>query len=165
MESERKKYYNSHKEDEYSRTKEYRLKNRDKVNKWKRESYYRHREEILKKQRIRYMLDRERRLPLMRLYHQNNRERLKRLNRESRENKKIRGMLYLGGKKCIECKNDKFPLCCYDFHHIRDKGNHDNTINTLLSMSWSDWDKIKKELDKCVILCANCHRIIHQKKK
>lgn len=54
---------------------------------------------------------------------------------------------------CIIC-GEKDP-CCLDFHHLRDKlfeigHNVDITLGSLL-----------KEVDKCVVLCANCHRKLH----
>jgi len=44
-----------------------------------------------------------------------------------------------------------------EFHHIN-KDEKDFAIGSGNTKSWSD---IKKELDKCVLLCANCHREVH----
>lgn len=60
---------------------------------------------------------------------------------------------YLGGK-CKRCGYDKHPAAM-EFHHLRDK---DFTIANVANKSW---DVIKKELDKCELLCSNCHRIEH----
>lgn len=43
---------------------------------------------------------------------------------------------------------------CLDFHHLYDKRID---IATAIS-SWT-LESLKKEIKKCVILCANCHRI------
>lgn len=59
-----------------------------------------------------------------------------------------------GGCKCQRCGYDKF-IGALEFHH-RDPAEKDP--------AWSrGWNKIKlkKELDKCDILCANCHREVH----
>lgn len=64
---------------------------------------------------------------------------------------------HLGGK-CSHC-GIKEPLCIFDFHHT-DKEKKDFTLNQKKSLSF---DKIKNELDKCILLCANCHRIEHSK--
>jgi hypothetical protein len=72
---------------------------------------------------------------------------------------KQRAIEYLG---CI-CKRcglkDPMALSVYDFHH-RDmslkEANVGNMIRKMLS-----WEEIKVELDKCDLVCANCHRIIH----
>jgi hypothetical protein len=37
-----------------------------------------------------------------------------------------------------------------------DSLNKEFNISSILN-----WDKIKKELEKCVLLCANCHREVH----
>ena len=64
---------------------------------------------------------------------------------------------YLGGE-CKHC-GVKEPLCIFDFHHT-DPKEKEFTLNQKKSLSF---DKIKLELDKCVVLCANCHRIEHSK--
>lgn len=63
---------------------------------------------------------------------------------------------YKGGK-CIVCKYDKY-IGALEFHHI------DPTIKefTLAKRKCHPFDDlIRQELDKCVLLCANCHREVH----
>lgn len=64
------------------------------------------------------------------------------------------------GGSCAHCKLS-FPDCCYDFHHI-DPAVENDVPSTVLNCSW---EKIKQELSKCVMLCANCHRIEHNRDK
>ncbi len=45
-----------------------------------------------------------------------------------------------------------------DFHHIGEKEGH---INTFLKNE--SRQKVLKEVKKCILLCANCHREIHHK--
>jgi len=77
--------------------------------------------------------------------------------RNKRELLKEKCLNYLGGKKCRNCGVDFLPICCYDFHH---RNNKDEDISKMLSGGCT-WKKIKKELDKCLVVCSNCHRIIH----
>lgn len=68
-------------------------------------------------------------------------------------------------EKCVEYKGGKCELCGYnkyigalEFHH-KDPAKKDLQISKVRGRSFND--KIKKELDKCQILCSNCHREIH----
>ena len=63
---------------------------------------------------------------------------------------------YKGGK-CCSCGYKKY-LGALEFHHINPKEkdfmvsrSSRNNLNA----------KIKKELDKCLLVCSNCHREIH----
>lgn len=80
-----------------------------------------------------------------------------RSHREKRVNLKKQALNYLGW----ECKHchlvDKDYIQIYDFHHV-DPTQKDFTI---ASVPHKSFDEIKKELDKCIVLCANCHRIEH----
>ena len=67
--------------------------------------------------------------------------------------KKIKAVKYLGGS-CENCKDDKWYHL--DFHHITEK---DVDVSRLIQ--GFRWSKIKKELDKCILLCANCHQEHH----
>lgn len=59
---------------------------------------------------------------------------------------------YLKHNPCIDCKKI-FPPECMDFDHIKDKKCN---ISTMMSNSI---EQIKKEIEKCEVRCANCHRI------
>lgn len=63
---------------------------------------------------------------------------------------------YKQSKGCMICSEDN--ALCLDFHHINN--DKENSINKLLSSNYSI-DTIFKEIDKCVVLCSNCHRKVH----
>lgn len=65
--------------------------------------------------------------------------------------------------KMVEYKGGKCELCGYnknvsalDFHHI-----DPSTKKFTLSDTHHSWEKTKEELDKCILVCANCHRELH----
>ena len=69
---------------------------------------------------------------------------------------KIRAKLFefLSDKKCIDCgEHDPIVL---DFDHI-DPKNKFKIIGRMLSGHYS-WESVEKEIQKCEIRCANCHR-------
>jgi hypothetical protein len=63
---------------------------------------------------------------------------------------------YKKGKKCIRCGES--DVSCLTFHH-RDSDDKDFTIST--SYRNRGINVIKKEIEKCDILCANCHAKLH----
>lgn len=58
------------------------------------------------------------------------------------------------GQKCVECGYSKY-YGALEFHHI-DPRKKDFSISQMKSYSFDNI--VKEELDKCVLLCANCHR-------
>ncbi|HOZ56458.1 MAG: hypothetical protein BWY51_00975 [Parcubacteria group bacterium ADurb.Bin316] len=62
------------------------------------------------------------------------------------------------GKKCAICGYNKC-LQALEFHHI-ENSNKDFGISA--KGYTKSWDSVKRELDKCVLLCANCHREVHE---
>ena len=69
-------------------------------------------------------------------------------------------------KKLVDYKGGKCEICGYDkcinaldFHHLN-PNEKDFCISNYMVLSF---DKLKKEVDKCILVCANCHREIHAK--
>ena len=65
---------------------------------------------------------------------------------------------YKGGK-CSSC-GKTYPNVCYDFHHIDRKTKY-KEVSCMITEMYS-WEDIKNELDKCILVCSNCHRIIEK---
>lgn len=59
------------------------------------------------------------------------------------------------GGRCERCLNS-YHISVYDFHHISSK---DKSPSEMIANS--SFKKIAKELSKCMLLCANCHRLEH----
>ena len=72
--------------------------------------------------------------------------------------RKVKELLvnYKGGK-CEICGYDKC-LGALDFHHL-DPNEKEFSISS--SNIYKNIDKLKEEVDKCILVCANCHREIH----
>lgn len=60
------------------------------------------------------------------------------------------------GSLCAQCGGN-FPDCVFEFHHR----NHEEKDITPAKLFLLKDDTINEELDKCIMLCANCHRITH----
>ena len=63
---------------------------------------------------------------------------------------------YKKQQHCIKCGENRFYVL--DFHHL-DPTTKVNTVAKLAAHSSPD--SMWKEIDKCVCLCANCHREFH----
>jgi hypothetical protein len=78
----------------------------------------------------------------------------------SRRRQKIR-------QKAISAKGAKSEICGYDkciealeFHHLNESDKEFGLSEKGYARSWQ---RVEKELKKCVLLCANCHRELHAK--
>lgn len=73
-----------------------------------------------------------------------------------RKSLRKRAVEYMGGK-CQICGYNRC-ISAMDFHHRKaeEKGFGISAFGITRS-----WDKILNELQKCVLLCANCHREVH----
>jgi predicted HNH restriction endonuclease len=89
-------------------------------------------------------------------------EHLKIYNQKRCRDVKKRAVAHFGGA-CNRCGFSTQYLSVYDFHHV-DPSKKEFGFATLLKKGWS-WDIMLVELGKCIMLCANCHRIEHYENK
>ncbi len=69
---------------------------------------------------------------------------------------KAKAVAYLGGK-CRCCGYNK-SLAALQFHHIGDK-----EFGIAYRGYSRSWERVKKELQQCELICANCHAEGHCK--
>ena len=69
---------------------------------------------------------------------------------------KQKAVEYKGGK-CSKCDYSKC-IAALEFHHLEPE-HKDFSISK--DGSTRSWERVKAEIDKCILVCANCHREIH----
>ncbi len=74
----------------------------------------------------------------------------------SQKRKKLDAVNHFGGK-CVLCGYKKC-LSAMEFHHLEKSEKEEEP--TYVIMLWS-WERAKKELEKCILVCCRCHREIH----
>lgn len=74
---------------------------------------------------------------------------------EANRKSKLQWVEYKGGK-CVFCKYSKCPNSL-SFHHL-DPSEKDPGFNNKKGRCF---ERMKKELDKCILVCSNCHGEIH----
>lgn len=74
---------------------------------------------------------------------------------QRRRELRAKALNYLGGK----CRICGYARCAaaLDFHHPNPNAK-EFSISARMSLPW---ELIVRELDKCLLLCANCHRETH----
>lgn len=79
-------------------------------------------------------------------------EYLKKAVAKRRKHVRLKAIQYKGGV-CQLCGYDKCAEAL-EFHHFTNEKNFGISQKGYTR----SWEKVKKELDICVLLCANCHR-------
>ena len=80
-------------------------------------------------------------------------------SRKARRANHERLLEYIGGKYvCEYCGYTDECTAPFDFHHI-DRTSKELGVGNMMQLSW---ERVKSEVDKCIILCSNCHRKVHK---
>jgi hypothetical protein len=91
------------------------------------------------------------------VWYPKNKQRRIELNRAWRAKIKQEFSEYKSTLKCQLCPESE--SICLDFHHI-DPTKKDRSVGEMFRYGPS-MKQLMDEVDKCVVLCANCHRKVH----
>ena len=89
-------------------------------------------------------------------YYQANATRLKKANIDRKRITKEKWVLFKSTLKCTNC-GENHPAAL-DFHHVEKHPDNRHVYNLTANGAYK---KAAKEIEKCIVLCANCHRKVH----
>jgi hypothetical protein len=85
---------------------------------------------------------------------------IRRKTKETKARERAKWYIYKATLKCVNCGfNNPAAL---DFHH-EDPSTKEGSVHTYIS--GGQFAKAYEELKKCIVLCANCHRIHHHEER
>jgi ribosomal protein L44E len=93
-------------------------------------------------------------------HYKRNTEEIKATTKEKRSSMKKEWKAYKATLYCTKCGFNH--TAALDFHHI-DPSNKTGSVNQLVSDG--RFKAAFEEMEKCIVLCANCHRIHHHEER
>ena len=153
-----KKYRIEHKEEIYERNKKYNRENKEKRAEYFKQYSQNHKKQLREKGRQYYHKNREKMLEKKAIYNKNNPEKCAIWSKRLYDKRRKLIDDYKLSKGCSICGYNKYAAAL-EFHHNGDK---EFTISHLLQHKVKT---LKKEMGKCIILCANCHAELHAKER
>ena len=103
----------------------------------------------------------EKQLECQRRHYRKNKQYYLDRNKKKREELLLWFNTLKGNLKCNRCPVDH--VATLQFHHL-DPGKKENTVSQMVANN-NSIKKIKEEIAKCEVLCANCHAIEHWQQK
>lgn len=73
-----------------------------------------------------------------------------------RDSIKLKAVEYKGGS-CVRCGYNAY-IAALEFHHVEPE-HKDFAISK--EGHTRSWDRVKEEIDKCILVCCRCHREVH----
>ncbi len=91
-----------------------------------------------------------------RKYYENNTEKVRAAIKKANKANKEKWQAFKSTLKCAVCEENHPAVL--DFHHIN-PADKEYSVSRLVSDR--SYTKAMKEIEKCIVLCANHHRILH----
>lgn len=92
-----------------------------------------------------------------------NKKRKKDQSRSSRKRVILRNRKYVESHKLKNpCPCGESEPCCLSFHHTN--GDKTGNISDMVNRGYG-LKRMQKEMDKCIVLCLNCHAKLHNLEK
>lgn len=158
-----KEYYSAHKEECKARTKKsrkkYYVENRDKILKRQKESLYNNKDRLARRREYESKY-RETNKDMIKIKYEENKAKH---NKFDRERKRTRREMASNIQMYYGCRNpgcswtSEFHPSHLDFHHFNPDDKHER-VSYMLNYSI---EKLAKEINKCIVLCRNCHQLFH----
>lgn len=108
------------------------------------------------RRREHYLRNKDKILAANRKWRRENRDKVREYTKERHAAYK-RQFVELAGGQCHRCGYSEFDSGL-DFHHVNKNDKDNSPVSVIAS---GDFDRAYEELDKCALLCRNCHQAYH----
>jgi predicted HNH restriction endonuclease len=92
-----------------------------------------------------------------RKWYESNRREVINNSRKARDKNRTEWIAYKSKQRCSHCR--KTHPAIIDFHHVIKEGKR--SVNKLAVRQRNIAEAIREAEEKCIPLCANCHRVLH----